>query len=345
MYDHLPSLGWGRIEVAIMRRIALTAAAVVVLGEVMPTAGATFHGKNGRIAFRRYLNEAETHGAIFTIKPGGTGQRQVTHPRRGFVTTEPDWSPKATWIAYHREKVETQHSRLFKIRLNGSNRKYLSGTCTGNCLGDSVPAWSPGGRIAFLRESCSVGSDNLQSIYVMRADGTHPRRITHKGVRCERRHRYADLAAQWAPGGKRLAIERIDHKREKRAIFTVRIDGSGLQRITPWRMDAASPDWSPNGRWITFRSQEQSETRGNILLVHPDGSAMHRITHSGGEVKWYSGTFSPNGKKITAARSPGVGKAGNADVYLMRTDGSRRQNVTSSNPWEGTPDWGPRRTR
>jgi len=86
------------------------------------------------------------------------------------------------------------------------------------------------------------------------------------------------FAGDYAPGGKRLAIERIDHKREKRAIFTVRLGGSGLQRITPRRMDAASPDWSPNDGWIAFRSQEQSETRGNILLAHPDGSAMHRIT-------------------------------------------------------------------
>ncbi len=77
-----------------MRRIALTVAGAVVLSGVVPTAGATFHGRSGRIAFRRYLNEAETHGALFTIKAGGTRLRQVTHPRRGFVTTEPDWSPK-----------------------------------------------------------------------------------------------------------------------------------------------------------------------------------------------------------------------------------------------------------
>ncbi|MBA3628289.1 MAG: PD40 domain-containing protein [Actinobacteria bacterium] len=327
-----------------MRRIALAAAVVVVLGGVMPTAGATFPGSNGRIIFRRYLNEAETRGAIFTIKPRGTRLRQVTRPRRGFVTTEPDWSPNGKWIAYHREEVETQRSRLFKIRRNGSDRKYLSGTCTGKCLGDSVPAWSPtGNRIAFQRELCSVGSNNLQAIYVMRADGTHARRVTHKSTTCAGRHPLADLAAQWAPGGKRLALERVNYKREKHAVFTIRLDGTGLKRITPWRIDASRPDWSPDGRWIAVASQEQSDTRGNIVLVRPDGSARQRITHSPGEAKWYSSSFSPNGKKITAALSPGVGEAGNADVYVMGTDGSRRRNVTSSGPWEGTPDWGPRR--
>jgi Tol biopolymer transport system component len=316
---------------------------LLVIG-LMPAAQATVSGSNGRIAFRRYLNEAETHGAIFTIRPDGTGERRVTRPHKGFITTEPEWSPTGNWIAYHLEEAETERSKLFKIRPDGSHRRSLSGSCTGDCLGYRLPAWSPNGRrIAFVRESCSTGSDNLQSIYVMRSDGTRARALTHKRAKCGERHPLGDLAVQWAPGGRRLVLERIDQRKGLRAIFTVRRDGSGLHRLTPWKMDAASPDWSPNGRWIAFRSQEQSETEGNILLVHPGGGARHRITHSGGAVKWYSCTFSPNGKRITAAASPGVGDAGNADVYVMRTDGSGLRNVTRSAPWEGTPDWGPGR--
>jgi Tol biopolymer transport system component len=59
--------------------------------------------------------------------------------------------------------------------------------------------------------------------------------------------------------------------------------------------------------------------------------------------KWQSGSFSPNGKKITAGKAPGVGPAGNADVYVMNIDGSGRRNVTKSTPWESAPDWGPAR--
>lgn len=179
--------------------------------------------------------------ALFTIKAGGTRLRQVTHPRRGFVTTEPDWSPKGTWIAYHREKAETEFSKLFKIRPNGSKRKYLSGTCTGNCLSDRVPAWSPNGnRIAFQRELCSVGSNNLQAVYTMWADGSHARRITQKSVTCAGSHRYADLAAQWAPGGKRLAIERLDNVKEKRAILRYVSTAPGSKESRPGK-------WMPRG--------------------------------------------------------------------------------------------------
>ncbi len=325
-----------------MRRLTSAAAVAMLVVVMPPVANATVHGKNGRIAFRRYLNQSQTRGAIFTIRRNGTGLRQITHPRRGSVTDEPDWSPNGRWVVY---QVETKSgfSRLFKIRANGSNRTYLSKDC-GHICGDGYASWFPGGkRLALQRESCGTGPHNLTAIYVMRADGTHARRVTHKNATCATRHRYEDGAPAVAPRGKRLAFERFDSQTEKQAIFTIRLDGTGLRRLTPWRINASQPDWSPNGRWIAFRSQEQSDTRGNILLVHPDGAKLHRITHGGGTHKWLSCSFSPNGRRIQAGRVPGSGKAGNADVYVMRLDGSHRRNVTRSNAWESASDWGPRR--
>jgi TolB protein len=318
-----------------MRRLALTGTVAILALAISPLANATVHGPNGRVAFRQYLNTEQTHGAIFTIKPGGTGLHQVTHPVRGVITTEPDWSPNGRWIVYHREKQ--QRTQVFKIRANGSHRTILSKR-------SSFPAWSPDGkRIAVQRDSCGSGPTNLLTVYVMRADGTHVRRVTQPGATCASPHRFESHAPQWAPSGNRLAFERLDHNREKHAVFTTRLDGTGARRLTPWRMDASQPDWSPNGRWIAFRTQEQSETRGNIALVHPNGTGRHLITHGGDTHKWLSCSFSPNGNRITAARAPGFGAAGNADVYTMNVDGSDRKNVTHSSAWESAPDWGSRR--
>ena len=329
-----------------MKRLAVMGAIMMLLAGTLGQAHATVRGKNGRIAYRRYLNQAQTRGAIFTIRRDGTGVRQLTHPRRRvIVTDEPDWSPNGRWIVY---QVENQNgSRLFKIRANGSSRKYLSTDCprlneAGRC-GDGYASWSPGGkRLALQRESCGTGSNNLIAVYVMRADGTQARRVTQRSATCATSHRYGDGAPTVAPSGKRLTFERFDNKRGKNAIFTVRLDGTGLRRVTPWRIDANQPDWSPNGRWLAFRTQEQSETRGNIALVHPDGTGLHRITHSRGKHKWLSCSFSPNGKKIQAGRFPGRGKAGNADIYVMNLDGTGRRNLTSSSSWESASDWGPR---
>jgi Tol biopolymer transport system component len=320
--------------------MAVFGAALMLFTGVQP-ALATFEGRNGRIAFRRYLNERQTRGALFTIRRDGAGLQQITHPRRGIVTDEPDWSPNGRWIVYQVEK-KSGFSRLFKIRANGSNRTYLSTGC-GRICGDGYASWFPGGkRLALQRGSCGT-RNTLFAIYVMRANGTKARRVTHKGATCDTRHRYEDSAPGVAPSGKRLAFERVDHKRGKHAVFTVRLDGTGRRRVTPWRIDASQPDWSPNGRWIAFRTQEQSETRGNIALVHPNGKGLHRITNSRGEHKWLSCSFAPNGKKIQAGRFPGRGKAGNADIYVMNLDGSGRRNVTKSSRWESASDWGPRR--
>ena len=55
---------------------------VLAIWLVLPAtpAQATFPDKNGRIAFRRFLNEDRSWGAVFTINADGFGERQVTFP-------------------------------------------------------------------------------------------------------------------------------------------------------------------------------------------------------------------------------------------------------------------------
>jgi TolB protein len=311
-------------------------------------AHATAHGKNGRIAFRRYYNAEHTRGDIFTINPDGTRQRQVTHSARTRLATFPDWSPNGRWIEYQVSRHgNLDNSRLYKIHPNGTHRTFIDASCQAPCRSDGFAQWSPHGRrIAFQRQSGPAGDPNfLFALYVMRAGGTHVRQITHRGANPLVDHRFQDKAPTWSPTAKRLAFERVDGKTGHHAISTVRLDGTALRRITPWALDAAEPDWSPNGRWILFRSKAESDTMGNTWLVHPNGTGLRRVTHDfGGTGKWASGSFSPNGRRIVAAKSPGVGKAGNADVYVMRLDGSHMRNITTSFAWESAPDWGPRPT-
>lgn len=43
---------------------------------------------------------------------------------------------------------------------------------------------------------------------------------------------------------------------------------------------------------------------------------------------------------ITTAMVPGVGAAGNADIFVMNADGSDLHDVTNTVRWESTSDWG-----
>jgi len=83
---------------------------------------------------------------------------------------------------------------------------------------------------------------------------------------------------------------------------------------------------------------------GNVWLVRPDGTDAHAVTDSiAGEAKWLSGLFSPDGLYITNGRIPIVNQQQqNADIYVLRLDGSDLRNVTDDPDfWDSAPEWVP----
>src|SRR5215467_6112935 len=128
-----------------MKRILLMALTVVCLiVGLTPGSQATPPGMNGRIAFRRYFNDAHTRGAIFIIDADGTGERRLTHQPRSIVTTEPDWSPDGHRIVYDIwPHGNDERSRIAVIRANGTHQHRIDRSCAVPCLTDAFPQWSP----------------------------------------------------------------------------------------------------------------------------------------------------------------------------------------------------------
>jgi hypothetical protein len=113
-------------------------------------AHATTPGENGRIVFRRFLDVALNWGALFSIEPDGTVERQITHLRRKVGDDHPDVSPDGRWIVYDKkwQLREGHPGAIFRIRMNGTERKNLTGdTCRPEeiACGTSPP---PGHRTA-----------------------------------------------------------------------------------------------------------------------------------------------------------------------------------------------------
>jgi Tol biopolymer transport system component len=322
--------------------VAITIASTLVAS--MP-AHATFAGTNGRLAFRQYRNDAHTHGAIFSINPDGTGLTRVTHPRKGVLHDQPDWSPNGGWIAFDRVGEVCTSSlcprdRLFKVRPNGTHLTMIDtglGCRPAYCPGDYDPAWSPSGkRIAFFRDT---GGGVTVGLFVMHANGTHVRQVTEKLTPTK----YEDKGPQWSPNGTRLVFQRYDKARGLFAVFTVRLDGTHARRLTPWRLGAGDhPDWSPDGRWILFLSHYEDGKPSNVCVVRPSGKGLHCLTHATSTTHFTSSSFSPDGTMIATARVPGVGAAGNADVFVMNTDGTSLIDVTNTARWDSLTDWGSR---
>lgn len=301
---------------------------------VTPLASATFSGENGRILFGRTVG---AHAVLFTVGPGGNGLSRLTNPPPGVNTIWADWSPNGRWLAYTRLGEEVQ-THIFRIRRDGTHRQNLSKkSCLGTCTAEQLPAWSPDGtRIAYVREA---SFSTHWRIYVKDADG----RDAHQVV--PSRPRARDHGPQWSPSGKRLVFARFNFRRDKSAVFTVRLDGSRLQRVTPWRMDAGgSLDWSPNGRWILFQNYSTGIDRpSTVWLMHPNGENKHRITTTaGGTVTWAAGSFSPDGQRITITRAAWSGSAEEGEIYVLSKQGDILLNVTESPLEDYDADWGSR---
>jgi TolB protein len=318
---------------------------------------ATFPDDNGRIAFRRFLNEDRTTGAVFTIRPNGTRERQVTFPPEGYVDRNPDVSPDGQRIAFEREGVDCgpdcSYDEIFVVDADGDHLTQLTHNAPGTVCGDAggfcngSPAWSPGGQfIAFRRASGPVVDDLIQNqgISVMNADGTgiHPVTQTVDPAQGE------DTDPQWSPDGSQLVFQRNNVRgalpQDGVALWIIDL-ATGLEhRVTPYElMGGDTPDWSPDGNRILFHSNEGGppDVSANLYTIRPDGTGLQQLTFAeGGLLQYLGSSYSPDGEKITFGRRPATGGV-NADVYVMRVDGSHVKQVTKTELYDSYPDWGP----
>jgi TolB protein len=316
---------------------------ILAIFTIAAAASATPPAKNGRIAFGRWLDIAQTTRAVFVIAPDGASEQQLTHPSSGIVDDQPDWSPTGSMLAFERCMSRCE---VWTIGAGRSGLRRLGPDCgridPPACEDRSAPAWSPDGNaIAIDRAWGPVVHDTIKfsALSVIDADGGHLRQLMVS------KPFGGDIGnAMWSPDGKRLVfgvhMSASGHPAEGRALFVINANGSGLRRLTAWKLSGGDhPDWSPNGKRILFRVVRADEIHGgNLYTIRPDGTGLKQLTRYGRATSILSYSFSPDGKWITFARS---GVRGQPDVFVMRADGTGLRPVTRTALWESAPDWGP----
>jgi Tol biopolymer transport system component len=326
--------------------IVSAGAGILALG-----AWGTAPGANGDLVFRRYFDDSHTWGAIFTTTTSGRNVRQLTHPPKGVLDNVPDWSPDGRHIAFQRVDpngcgpgcetddiwvVTDDAKSLLRVASDPAGKGCFAHGHVAGGICRNAPGWSPDGRrIAFTCELQPKG----QRTCVINADGTGLRELAQTpGAAAEE-----DTWPQWSPDGRRLVVQRS--LGDRRAVFVIDAEGGNPRRLTPWSLRGGEPDWSPDGSRIVFTSNEDgpSKVSANLYTVRPDGRGLMQLTHArGGHVQYLSASFSPDGRWLTVSRTPGSGKNGNADVYVMHVDGTGLRQVTRAATWDSSTDWGSR---
>ncbi len=169
-----------------------------------------------------------------------------------------------------------------------------------------LPAWSPDGRhIAFVSER-----DGNSEIYVMDADGSNPRNLTHNAA--------SDAFPAWSPDGRHIAFH--SERDGNYEIYVMDADGSNPRNLAHNAASDAFPAWSPDGRHIAFQSYRDGNYE--IYVMDAEGSNPRNLTHNAAWDQVLA--WSPDGRQIAFQSY----RDGNWEIYVMDADGSNPRNLT-----------------
>lgn len=264
---------------------------------VMPSQ-ATTGGTNGLLA---YQAQTPSNTQLFTIKPNGTGERQITHLSDSDAIN-PAWSPDGQQIAFARDYAagtSQEHLDIVVINADGSGMHAfgLHGL-------NWEPTWSPNGH--------QIAWGIPGGFAIANADGSGLRRIKVKGF---------DGSPVFSPNGKRIAFRRHEGGE---SIYTIKPNGSGLTLVKAFKGGLGDKiDWSPNGSRIAYDTPEfnssPSGKPSNIFTIRTNGTAVRKVTRgTKSNVNYGLDSWSPNGKKIALVTN----KGGTYEVYTMNANGT-----------------------
>lgn len=208
---------------------------------------------------------------IFTARPDGSDLKQLTNTLGYDAETTISRDGKLVFTSVRDGDLD-----IYTMDANGKHVRRLT-----NELGyDGGPFWSSDGKQIVYRayhpQTEKEKSDYVDllkqnlirpttlEIWVMNADGSHKRQITHNGK--------ANFAPYFFPDGERVifASNLADPKGRDFDLYKINVDGSGLERITFNDTFDGFPMFSPDGKKLVFASNRNAKTRGDTNVFIAD---------------------------------------------------------------------------
>lgn len=283
---------------------------------------------NGRIAYSvgAVLPDPDpnAHSQVFTIRPDGSGRRQLTHVAAPAQAGDPSYSPNANHIAYVSSVGGT--FQVWLMRADGTHQHHLVHDPRHDAF---LPRWAPdGAHLVFTRCTKPFGFVEC-TIAQVRSDGSHLRVLA--------RGHWVDFDARYAPDGQTIVFT-SNRRGLKSAIWRMRADGSRMRRLTAPRPEAFFPDYSPDGSTILF-GNNFDRPHTDLFTMRRDGSRVRQLTHFDPKTQGGFASYSPDGRRIITDYAVEGSKEG---LAVMKSDGThlhvivRTGNLTIA-------DWGVQR--
>ncbi len=190
---------------------------------------------------------------------------------------------------------------IYETDLEGNKIRNLT-----NVMGyDAEASWSPDGKyIAFASnrraytdklteeeaELFKKDPSSLIDIYIMDADGSNVKRLTHNNS--------YDGGPFFSPDGKRIVWRRFSPNGREAEVFTMSIDGSDQKQITHLKALSWAPFYHPSNKYIIFSTNLHGHHNFELYIVDVDGEKEPvRVTNKIG----FDGlpVFTPDGHYLT----------------------------------------------
>jgi TolB protein len=208
---------------------------------------------------------------IYTVNRDGSGLRRLTH--YDVYTAEGVLSPDGKHIVF--TSLKDGDLDIYTMNADGTDTRRLTNT-PGY---DGGAWWSPDGKRIVYRANHPTDSAELRAyrdllaqrlvrpakveLFVMNADGTDQRQITHLGG--------ANFGPSWTPDGKKIifASNYLSPRSGNFDLFLLNPDGSGLEQLTFDESFDGFPMFSPDGTQLVWASNRHADKPGetNVFIA------------------------------------------------------------------------------
>ena len=250
------------------------------------------------------------------VNADGTGYQQITNVQAH--NYYPVYSPLGGSMVYASNQ-NGGYFDLFLFVFEGSRLIRLTENI-GNVIS---PSFSPDGQTILFANRAAEGPTSL---WTVDQTGKNPK-LLYAGPN-------TIVSADWSPDGATVAFAMAVDRPDAYEIFLMNADGTNVRQLTRGLEGVGgSLDWSPDGKYLLIYAGPAGDK--NIFRIDVEAQTASQLTDGGNNAAC---SYSPDGQWI-AFNS--LRNNDQADLFVMRADGSSMRQITDDPEPDWQPQWEP----